>query len=58
VREINYDTAGQTTNIVEKTTTGFPIAFFKLNFNDAARVEWEFAAPLPHAFDSSQTPFW
>ncbi len=50
VREINYDDAGQTTSIVEKTGGGLPLAYFKLNWNDAARVEWEFAAPLPHAY--------
>lgn len=48
-RLMNYDAAGQLTNIVEQFTNGTPIAFFKLNFNAAARVEWEFAAPLPHA---------
>ena len=48
-RIINYDAAGETTNIVEKLTNNAPIAFFKLNWNSAARVEWEFAAPLPHS---------
>jgi RHS repeat-associated protein len=50
VREINYDTASQMTNIVERLTNNAPIAFFKLNWNAAARMEWEFAAPLPHAY--------
>jgi len=49
VREIAYDAAGQTTNIVEKLTNNAPIAFFKLNWDNAARVAWEFAAPLPHS---------
>ncbi len=50
VREINYDDAGQTTSIVEKTGGGLPLAYFKLNWNDAARVQWEFAAPFPHTY--------
>lgn len=49
VREIHYDDAGQTTNIVERMGNGVPIAFFKLNWNDAGRMAWEFAAPLPHS---------
>lgn len=49
VRLLNYDAGGQLTNIVEQLTNGTPISFFKLKFNAAARVEWEFAAPLPHA---------
>jgi RHS repeat-associated protein len=47
VRLINYDAAGETTNIIEKTTSGFPIAFYQLNYDSAARVQWEFGAPLP-----------
>ncbi len=50
VREMNYDAAGQLTNIVEKTASGNVINLFRLNWNAAARVEWEFAAPLPHAY--------
>ena len=49
-RTMDYDAAGQTTNIWERTGDGTPIALFKLNWNSAARVEWEFAAPLPHAY--------
>jgi YD repeat-containing protein len=30
-RVLNYDAAGQTTNIVEQTASGNVIAFFKLN---------------------------
>jgi RHS repeat-associated protein len=48
VRKINYDVAGQTTSIVEQLTNGAPIAFSRLNWDNAARVQWEFAAPLPH----------
>jgi len=50
VREMNYDAAGEMTNIWEKTAAGTPIAMFKLSWNNAARVEWEFAAPPPHAY--------
>ncbi len=50
VRELFYDAAGQTTNIIERMGIGVPIAFFKFNWNSAARMEWEFAAPLPHAY--------
>jgi len=49
VREIGCDAANEPTNIVERLANNAPIAFFKLNWNDAARVEWEFAAPLPHS---------
>jgi len=47
-RTINYDAAGQTTNVLEQTAVGFPIALFRLNWNNAAEAQWEFAAPLPH----------
>lgn len=50
VRQINYDAAGEPTNIVEKTTTGFPIAFFTLGWTNSGRVAWEFAGPLPHSY--------
>ena len=49
-RLIGYDAAGQTTNIIEVTPNNVPIAFFRLNWNNAARVQWEFAAPLPHSY--------
>ena len=49
VRQMNYDADGEATNIVEKTTTGFPIAFFTLGWTNSGRVAWEFAAPLPHS---------
>ncbi len=50
VRTIDYDAAGQTTNIWEQTAGGTPIARFKFNWNNAARIGWEFTAPLPHAY--------
>jgi len=49
VRVINYDDDDEVTNIAEKTTTGFPIAFFTLGWTNSGRVGWEFAAPLPHS---------
>ncbi len=48
-RIITYDGAGEVTNIVEQTAAGFPIALFQLNWDGAARMQWEFAAPLPHS---------
>ena len=50
VRVMDYDAAGELTNLWEKTSAGVPIAVFKLGWNAAARVEWEFAAPLPHSY--------
>jgi RHS repeat-associated protein len=47
MRLMNYDSAGELTNLIEKAASSFPIAFFKLNWNNAARVQWEFAGPLP-----------
>ena len=49
VRQINYDVDGETTNIVELTATGFPIAFYTLGWANSGRVAWEFAAPVPLA---------
>jgi YD repeat-containing protein len=43
-----YDAAGETTNIIEQAASGAPIAFFKFGFDNAARVKWELAAPVPH----------
>ncbi len=48
-RIISYDVAGQSTNIIEMTAANLPIALFRLNWDNAARAQWEFAAPLPHA---------
>ena len=48
-RTINYDAAGEVTNIVEQAASHAPIAFFRFNWDNAARVAWEFAAPLPHS---------
>ena len=50
VREMGYDAAGQMTNTLERTAGGAPISLFKLTWNNAARVEWEFAAPLPQPY--------
>ncbi len=50
VREMNYGDAGQLTNTWEKAATGVPIAMFKLGWNNAGRVDWEFAAPPPHGY--------
>jgi RHS repeat-associated protein len=47
-RLIGCDAAGQATNILEKFANNYPIALFRLNWNTAGRVGWEFAAPLPH----------
>ena len=47
-RTNNYNPAGETTNIIEQAASKFPIAFYKLNWNAAARVQWEFSGPLPH----------
>ena len=48
IRTIYYDAAGETTNIIEQAASGAPIAFFKFGFDNAARVKWELAAPVPH----------
>jgi RHS repeat-associated protein len=47
-RTVDYDAAGQATNIVEKLPSGLPIALFRLNWNNAAEIQWEFAAPTNH----------
>jgi RHS repeat-associated protein len=47
-RIISYDSGGQATNILEANILGFPIALFRFNWNSAAEIQWEFAAPLPH----------
>ena len=46
-RTIGYDAAGQVTNILEQMANTLPIAWFRLNWTNAA-MAWEFAAPLPH----------
>jgi RHS repeat-associated protein len=43
IRIINYDDAAQVTNIVEKAANNAPIAFFKLDWNNAGHIDWEFA---------------
>ena len=47
-RTIAYDATGQPTNILEQTAMGFPITLERFNWNNAAEVQWEFAAPMPH----------
>jgi hypothetical protein len=42
----NCGAAGKMPNTVEKLTSGAPIAFFRINWDNAARVQWEFATPL------------
>ncbi len=48
LRLMSYDDGGELTNIVERATSQFPIAFYKLNYDLAGRVQWEFKGPLPH----------
>src|SRR6266404_439032 len=40
-RTMNYDAAGQMTNITEQTGNNLPIAIFRLNWDAAARAQWE-----------------
>ena len=47
-RVVGFDSAGEATNILEETGAGVPIALFRLNWNNASEMQWEFAAPLPH----------
>lgn len=47
-RTISYDVAGEATNILEQMANGLPIALFRYNWDAAARMQWEFIAPLPH----------
>ena len=48
VREMNFDNAGQQTNLLERTAAGVPIALHKFSWDSAARIASEFPAPLPH----------
>ena len=59
MRTLNYDAAGELTNTLEQAATGLPIAFLKQHFDAAARMDWEFIAPLPHgsATDSRTMTF-
>jgi RHS repeat-associated protein len=51
VRTLAYDPAGETTNIVERYAAGaMAIDYFAESWNNAARMQWEFIAPLPHAY--------
>lgn len=45
-RTIAYDAAGEATNILEQNTLGFPITLMRQNWDAAARMQWEFTAPL------------
>lgn len=47
-RTIQYDADGEATNILEQTGNGLPIALFRYQWDVAARMQWEFIAPLPH----------
>jgi RHS repeat-associated protein len=48
-RTMNYDAAGQLTNIWEQMANTLPIAWFRFNWNSNATVNWEFLAPPPHS---------
>lgn len=50
VRTMNYDVAGEVTNIIEEAASKAPIAFFRFNYDNAARIHWEFEGPLPHSY--------
>ena len=51
VRTNGYDAAGQTTNIVERYSTGaMAIEYIAPHWNNVARMDWEFVAPLPHPY--------
>ncbi len=47
-RTITYDAAGEATNILEQMANSLPIALLRYNWDAAARMQWEFIAPLPH----------
>src|SRR5208282_1368796 len=47
-RTIYYDSAGEPTNILEQMANGLPIALFRYSWDNAARMQSEFFAPLPH----------
>lgn len=44
------DADGEYTNIVEQTTSKFPVAFYVLHYSPSGRTDWEFKGPLPHPF--------
>lgn len=46
---VTYDAAGEKIKILDQTAAGNVISFYVLGWNSAARLESEFAAPLPHA---------
>jgi YD repeat-containing protein len=50
VRHMQYDPAGQLTNILEVTALEEPIVWIKQGWDNAGRLNWEFTAPLQHAY--------
>jgi RHS repeat-associated protein len=51
---MQYDPAGQLTNILEVTASGEPIVWIKQGWDAAGRLKWEFTAPLPHDYTLPQ----
>lgn len=47
-RTISYDSAGEVTNILDQMANSLPIAIMRYNWDLAARMYLDFAAPLPH----------
>ncbi|HEX3797330.1 MAG TPA: RHS repeat-associated core domain-containing protein [Verrucomicrobiae bacterium] len=45
-----YDLDGELTNTIEQAASHAPITFFKLKWNAAARVDYEFMAPTNHPY--------
>jgi len=54
VRHMQYDPAGQLTNILEVTALEEPIVWIKQGWDNAGRLNWEFTAPLQHAYTPPQ----
>ncbi len=48
-RLVSYDADGEATNITEKSANGSIIVLYKLGWDQAARMNTEYAAPLPHS---------
>jgi len=51
---MQYDPAGQLTNILEVTASGEPIVLIKQGWDNAGRLNWEFTAPLQHDYTPPQ----
>jgi len=49
VRLLTYDAAGQAATITEKTANGSVISYYKYAWDHGAKMQWEYAAPQPHA---------